>query len=141
MYLYIFFLLVCFLFLSLSLWLFWKRTFVKCSRRRLVQTSSRSRNCSRSTVSGNTRWVHITPHHSGCIGLKGSALAGSGFIVCLVYFKPQLEAPARKVRKSLVLDSWGKECLNVQLFSQEQINNNGNAVSIHILFCSAICIQ
>uniref|UniRef100_A0A8C2JHF3 V-myb avian myeloblastosis viral oncogene homolog-like 1 n=1 Tax=Cyprinus carpio TaxID=7962 RepID=A0A8C2JHF3_CYPCA len=37
----------------------------------------------------------------------------------------QMEAPARKVRKSLVLDSWEKDCLNVQLFPQQQINNNG----------------
>uniref|UniRef100_A0A3B4WQ60 MYB proto-onco like 1 n=1 Tax=Seriola lalandi dorsalis TaxID=1841481 RepID=A0A3B4WQ60_SERLL len=29
---------------------------------------------------------------------------------------------SRKVRKSLVLDPWGKDCLNVQLF-QEQLNN------------------
>uniref|UniRef100_A0A8C1IN46 V-myb avian myeloblastosis viral oncogene homolog-like 1 n=1 Tax=Cyprinus carpio TaxID=7962 RepID=A0A8C1IN46_CYPCA len=35
----------------------------------------------------------------------------------------QMEAPARKVRKSLVLDSWEKDCLNVQLFPQQQINN------------------
>ncbi|XP_031440111.1 myb-related protein A isoform X2 [Clupea harengus] len=41
-------------------------------------------------------------------------------------WKHELEAPARKVRKSLVLDSWGKDCLNVQLFSQEQLDNNGN---------------
>lgn len=32
-------------------------------------------------------------------------------------------APARKVRKSLVLDSWERDCLNVQLFPQQQINN------------------
>ncbi|KAJ8413370.1 hypothetical protein AAFF_G00093660 [Aldrovandia affinis] len=38
-------------------------------------------------------------------------------------WKHELDAPARKVRKSLVLDSWGRDCLNVQLFSQEQINN------------------
>ncbi|KAJ8376641.1 hypothetical protein SKAU_G00072210 [Synaphobranchus kaupii] len=38
-------------------------------------------------------------------------------------WKHEHDAPARKVRKSLVLDSWGKDCLNVQLFSQEQINN------------------
>ncbi len=36
-----------------------------------------------------------------------------------------MEAPARKVRKSLVLDCWEKDCLNVQLFPQQQINNNG----------------
>ncbi|XP_039540544.1 myb-related protein A isoform X2 [Pimephales promelas] len=36
----------------------------------------------------------------------------------------QMEAPARKVRKSLVLDNWEKDCLNVQLFPQQQINNN-----------------
>ncbi|XP_067291509.1 myb-related protein A isoform X3 [Pseudorasbora parva] len=36
----------------------------------------------------------------------------------------QIDAPARKVRKSLVLDSWEKDCLNVQLFPQQQINNN-----------------
>uniref|UniRef100_A0A672SVQ7 V-myb avian myeloblastosis viral oncogene homolog-like 1 n=1 Tax=Sinocyclocheilus grahami TaxID=75366 RepID=A0A672SVQ7_SINGR len=38
----------------------------------------------------------------------------------------QMEAPARKVRKSLVLDSWEKDCLNVQLFPQQQINSNGS---------------
>lgn len=60
---------------------------------------------------------------------------GPCFIVCLVFFyKSQLEAPARKVRKSLVLDSWGKDCLNVQLFSQEQLDNNGNDVSVHALY-------
>ncbi|XP_066576703.1 myb-related protein A isoform X2 [Amia ocellicauda] len=32
-------------------------------------------------------------------------------------------APARKVRKSLVLDSWGKDDLHVQLFPQEQVSN------------------
>ncbi|KAM9553575.1 myb-related protein A-like isoform 2-T2 [Salvelinus alpinus] len=37
-------------------------------------------------------------------------------------WKHDLDGPARKVRKSLVLDSWGKDCLNVQLF-QEQRNN------------------
>uniref|UniRef100_A0A8C2JHF1 V-myb avian myeloblastosis viral oncogene homolog-like 1 n=1 Tax=Cyprinus carpio TaxID=7962 RepID=A0A8C2JHF1_CYPCA len=36
-----------------------------------------------------------------------------------------MEAPARKVRKSLVLDSWEKDCLNVQLFPQQQMNSNG----------------
>uniref|UniRef100_A0A671T579 V-myb avian myeloblastosis viral oncogene homolog-like 1 n=1 Tax=Sinocyclocheilus anshuiensis TaxID=1608454 RepID=A0A671T579_9TELE len=41
----------------------------------------------------------------------------------------QMEAPARKVRKSLVLDSWEKDCLNVQLFPQQQINSNGAANS------------
>nr|XP_055038493.1 myb-related protein A isoform X4 [Misgurnus anguillicaudatus] len=39
----------------------------------------------------------------------------------------QMEAPARKVRKSLVLDNWGKDCLNVQLFPQQQMNNNGTS--------------
>lgn len=33
-----------------------------------------------------------------------------------------MDGPARKVRKSLVLDPWEKDCLNVQLF-QEQLNN------------------
>lgn len=32
------------------------------------------------------------------------------------------DAPIRKVRKSLVLDPWEKDCLNVQLF-QDQLNN------------------
>uniref|UniRef100_A0A8C3AWY7 MYB proto-onco like 1 n=1 Tax=Cyclopterus lumpus TaxID=8103 RepID=A0A8C3AWY7_CYCLU len=32
------------------------------------------------------------------------------------------DGPARKVRKSLVLDPWGKDCPSVQLF-QEQLNN------------------
>ncbi|XP_036377323.1 myb-related protein A isoform X1 [Megalops cyprinoides] len=38
-------------------------------------------------------------------------------------WKNELDAPARKVRKSLVLDTWGKDCLNVQLFSQEQVSS------------------
>ncbi|KAL2085181.1 hypothetical protein ACEWY4_018501 [Coilia grayii] len=42
-------------------------------------------------------------------------------------WKHELEAPARKVRKSLLLDSWGKEGLNVQLFSQEQLSNSNSA--------------
>lgn len=33
-----------------------------------------------------------------------------------------MDGPARKVRKSLVLDPWGKDNLDVQLF-QEQLNN------------------
>ncbi|XP_050954822.1 myb-related protein A isoform X2 [Labeo rohita] len=45
----------------------------------------------------------------------------------------QMEAPARKVRKSLVLDSWDKDCLNVQLFPQQQINNNGASHSDDLL--------
>ncbi|XP_070709208.1 myb-related protein A [Pempheris klunzingeri] len=32
-----------------------------------------------------------------------------------------IDGPARKVRKSLVLDTWGKDCLSTQLF-QEQLN-------------------
>ncbi|KAK7879051.1 hypothetical protein WMY93_030804 [Mugilogobius chulae] len=36
-------------------------------------------------------------------------------------WKHNLDAPARKVRKSLVLDPWEKDCLNVQLFP-EQLN-------------------
>ncbi|XP_055007132.1 myb-related protein A isoform X2 [Boleophthalmus pectinirostris] len=36
-------------------------------------------------------------------------------------WKHSLDAPARKVRKSLVLDPWEKDCLNVQLFP-EQLN-------------------
>ncbi|XP_076017225.1 myb-related protein A [Genypterus blacodes] len=37
-------------------------------------------------------------------------------------WKHSTDGPARKVRKSLVLDPWEKESLNVQLF-QEQLNN------------------
>ncbi|CDQ90118.1 unnamed protein product [Oncorhynchus mykiss] len=37
-------------------------------------------------------------------------------------WKHDVDGPARKVRKSLVLDSWGKDCLNVQLY-QDQLNN------------------
>ncbi|XP_053198441.1 myb-related protein A [Scomber japonicus] len=37
-------------------------------------------------------------------------------------WKHNMDGPARKVRKSLVLDPWGKDCLSVQLF-QEQLNN------------------
>ncbi|XP_055086072.1 myb-related protein A [Periophthalmus magnuspinnatus] len=36
-------------------------------------------------------------------------------------WKHTLDAPARKVRKSLVLDPWEKDCLNIQLFP-EQLN-------------------
>ncbi|TSK98480.1 Myb-related protein A [Bagarius yarrelli] len=35
----------------------------------------------------------------------------------------EIDAPARKVRKSLLMDSW-KDCLNVQLFPQQQLNNS-----------------
>uniref|UniRef100_A0A8C1WQ14 V-myb avian myeloblastosis viral oncogene homolog-like 1 n=1 Tax=Cyprinus carpio TaxID=7962 RepID=A0A8C1WQ14_CYPCA len=44
-----------------------------------------------------------------------------------------MEAPARKVRKSLVLDSWEKDCLNVQLFPQQQMNSNGASHSNNLL--------
>ncbi|KAG7524711.1 myb-related protein A isoform X2 [Solea senegalensis] len=37
-------------------------------------------------------------------------------------WKHNMDGPARKVRKSLVLDPWAKDGLNVQLF-QEQLNN------------------
>ncbi|XP_045077558.1 myb-related protein A-like isoform X3 [Coregonus clupeaformis] len=37
-------------------------------------------------------------------------------------WKHDVDGPARKVRKSLVLDSWGKDCLNVPLY-QDQLNN------------------
>ncbi|KAI5620044.1 myb-related protein A isoform X4 [Silurus asotus] len=36
----------------------------------------------------------------------------------------EVDAPARKVRKSLLLDSWGKDCLSVQLFPQQQISSS-----------------
>ncbi|XP_062841707.1 myb-related protein A [Trichomycterus rosablanca] len=36
----------------------------------------------------------------------------------------EVDAPARKVRKSLLLDSWGKDSLSVQLFPQQQLSNN-----------------
>ncbi|XP_054621106.1 myb-related protein A isoform X2 [Dunckerocampus dactyliophorus] len=37
-------------------------------------------------------------------------------------WKQSMDGPARKVRKSLVLDPWGKDCLNMQLF-QDQFND------------------
>ncbi|XP_054478728.1 myb-related protein A [Anoplopoma fimbria] len=37
-------------------------------------------------------------------------------------WKQNIDGPARKVRKSLVLDPWGKDCPNIQHF-QEQLNN------------------
>ncbi|XP_051970153.1 myb-related protein A-like [Xyrauchen texanus] len=50
---------------------------------------------------------------------------------CISY-EVTLVAPARKVRKSLMLDSWEKDCLNVQLFPQQistqQANNEWEAV-------------
>uniref|UniRef100_A0AAY5EMA5 V-myb avian myeloblastosis viral oncogene homolog-like 1 n=1 Tax=Electrophorus electricus TaxID=8005 RepID=A0AAY5EMA5_ELEEL len=36
----------------------------------------------------------------------------------------EVDVPARKVRKSLLLDTWGKDCLNVQLFSQQHVSSN-----------------
>ncbi|KAK3541304.1 hypothetical protein QTP86_020974, partial [Hemibagrus guttatus] len=39
----------------------------------------------------------------------------------------EVDAPARKVRKSLLLDNWGKDCLNVQLFPQQQINTSAQS--------------
>ncbi|KAL4635199.1 myb-related protein A [Arapaima gigas] len=38
-------------------------------------------------------------------------------------WKQELDTPARKVRKSLLMDSWGKDCLSVQLFSHDQISS------------------
>ncbi|KAF4075660.1 hypothetical protein AMELA_G00221380 [Ameiurus melas] len=45
----------------------------------------------------------------------------------------EADAPARKVRKSLLLDSWGKDCLNVQLFPQQQISNSAQSHNDGIL--------
>ncbi|KAF5897500.1 myb-related protein A isoform X2, partial [Clarias magur] len=39
----------------------------------------------------------------------------------------EVDAPARKVRKSLLLDNWGKDCLNVQLFPQQQISTSAQS--------------
>ncbi|KAK5877638.1 hypothetical protein CesoFtcFv8_025125 [Champsocephalus esox] len=50
-------------------------------------------------------------------------------------WKHNIEGPARKVRKSLVLDPWGKDCLNVQLF---QINNNNQASDEGLLTGSSL---
>ncbi|KAI7792545.1 myb-related protein A isoform X1 [Triplophysa rosa] len=48
----------------------------------------------------------------------------------------QMGAPASKVRKSLVLDTW--DCLNVKLFPQQQINNNGTSNSEGLLASSML---
>ncbi|XP_017572207.1 myb-related protein A isoform X1 [Pygocentrus nattereri] len=45
----------------------------------------------------------------------------------------EMEVPARKVRKSLLLDSWGKECLGVQLFTQQQISTNAQSLNDGLL--------
>ncbi|MGH0144762.1 UNVERIFIED_CONTAM: hypothetical protein FKN15_005855, partial [Acipenser sinensis] len=45
------------------------------------------------------------------------------------------DAPARKVRKSLVLDAWEKEGLDVNLFSQDQLSNE-QPPSGNLLTCS-----
>lgn len=47
---------------------------------------------------------------------------GAFAVIYILILWFQIDGPARKVRKSLVLDPWGKDCLNVQLF-QEQLNN------------------
>lgn len=45
-------------------------------------------------------------------------------VICILALWFQVDGPARKVRKSLVLDPWiPKDCLNVQLF-QDQLNNS-----------------
>ncbi|MGH0169097.1 UNVERIFIED_CONTAM: hypothetical protein FKN15_056009 [Acipenser sinensis] len=46
-------------------------------------------------------------------------------------------APARKVRKSLVLDAWEKEGLNVHLFPQDQ-QSNEQSPSGNLLTCSLL---
>lgn len=61
-------------------------------------------------------WTHIV--NTPC----GYCVFWGGFTVCILALWFQMDGPARKVRKSLVLDPWGKDCLNVQLF-QEQLNN------------------
>ncbi|XP_066518567.1 myb-related protein A isoform X2 [Hoplias malabaricus] len=40
----------------------------------------------------------------------------------------EMDAPARKVRKSLLLDSWGKECVGVDLYPQQQISANAQSL-------------
>ncbi|KAF7668833.1 hypothetical protein LDENG_00279530 [Lucifuga dentata] len=52
-------------------------------------------------------------------------------------WKHSTDGPARKVRKSLVLDPWGKDCLNVQLF-QEQLNNNAQVPDENLLTSSSL---
>ncbi|KAL1006486.1 hypothetical protein UPYG_G00072980 [Umbra pygmaea] len=37
-------------------------------------------------------------------------------------WKHDVDGPARKVRKTLVLDTWGKDCLNIQLFQDQHEN-------------------
>ncbi|KAK6492062.1 myb-related protein A-like isoform X1 [Huso huso] len=50
-------------------------------------------------------------------------------------WKQEHDAPARKVRKSLVLDAWEKEGLGVHLFSQDQLSNE-QPLSGNLLTCS-----
>ncbi|MGH0128834.1 UNVERIFIED_CONTAM: hypothetical protein FKN15_036380 [Acipenser sinensis] len=50
-------------------------------------------------------------------------------------WKQEHDAPARKVRKSLVLDAWEKEGLDVNLFSQDQLSNE-QPPSGNLLTCS-----
>uniref|UniRef100_W5L2W2 MYB proto-onco like 1 n=3 Tax=Astyanax mexicanus TaxID=7994 RepID=W5L2W2_ASTMX len=45
----------------------------------------------------------------------------------------EVDAPARKVRKSLLLDSWGKDFFGVQLFPQQQISNNAQSLNDGLL--------
>ncbi|MBN3272377.1 MYBA protein, partial [Polyodon spathula] len=52
-------------------------------------------------------------------------------------WKQEHDAPARKVRKSLVLDAWEKEGLNVHLFSQDQ-QSNEQSPSGNLLTCSLL---
>ncbi|XP_033914976.2 myb-related protein A-like isoform X2 [Acipenser ruthenus] len=50
-------------------------------------------------------------------------------------WKQEHDAPARRVRKSLVLDAWEKEGLDVHLFSQDQLSNE-QPPSGNLLTCS-----
>ncbi|MBN3286225.1 MYBA protein, partial [Polyodon spathula] len=50
-------------------------------------------------------------------------------------WKQEHDAPARKVRKSLVLDAWEKEGLDVHLFPQDQLSNE-QPPSGNLLTCS-----
>ncbi|XP_072514083.1 myb-related protein A isoform X2 [Salminus brasiliensis] len=45
----------------------------------------------------------------------------------------EVDAPARKVRKSLLLDSWGKDCFGVQRFPQQQISTNAQSLNDGLL--------
>ena len=60
--------------------------------------------------------IHTLGRSGPWLSAKGLNLGVGVEVTLLVCLPPQMSGPARKVRKALVLDPWGKDCLHVELF-------------------------